>query len=72
MTAVRRKNKAEALDLNKVEIQMEIDTGASLSIVNEKTWLEIGDIQDIQGTLKTCTGEHVQNIRESKVQIQYK
>ena len=51
---------------------MEIDTGGSLSIVNEKNWLEIGDIQDLQGTLKTCTGEHVQILGKSKVQIQYK
>ena len=48
---------------------MEVDTGASLSIVNEKTWLKIGDLQDLQGaevTLKSYTGEHVQILGKSE------
>ena len=59
--------------MNNLPVQMELDTGASLSLLNKQTYDKIPNLQlqptDVQ--LKTCTGEVLQILGEAKVTVNY-
>ena len=59
--------------VNNTPVQMELDTAASLSLLNKATYEKIPGLQlqstDVQ--LKTYTGEVVQILGEAKVTINY-
>jgi len=58
------------------EVTMEIDTGASLSLINEDTWRRLGKdrsvLQESQVHLQTYTGEEIPILRSCSVTVQYK
>ena len=61
------------ITVNDLPIQMELDTGASLSLLNQQTYKKVPNLQlqptDVQ--LKTYTGEVVQILGEAKVTVNY-
>ena len=63
--------------LNKVPIQMELDTGASLSVLNESTYRVIqaqafaSPLQATQRKLRTYTGENIKVLGITQVQARY-
>ena len=61
------------LTVNYLPVQMELDTGASLSLLNKQTYDKIPNLQlqptDVQ--LKTYTGEVLQILGEAKVTVSY-
>ena len=58
------------------EVTMEIDTGASLSLINEDTWRRLGKdrsvLQESQVHLQTYTGEEIPIFGSCSVTVQYK
>ena len=64
------------ISLNQVEIPMELDTGASLSVISEMTYQKIWDglgppLQPTDVRLKTYTGETLQVKGKINVHVQY-
>ena len=65
------------VNINGIHVDMEIDTGASLSILSEKTNQDIAQQTDIspleesQVTLKTYTGEVIRVLGITKVNARY-
>ena len=55
-------------------LQMELDTGASVSIVSEKTWKALPQAPNLQRSpikLKTYTGQELRVLGQATVQVQY-
>ena len=65
------------VSINRIHVDMELDTGASLSILSEKTYQDIAQQTDIspleesQVTLKTYTGEVIKVLGITKVNARY-
>ena len=62
------------LRINGVPVPMELDTGASVSLVSEKTWrkqLQEVPLQHSDTTMRTYTGEGIKVLRQVMVQIEY-
>ena len=60
--------------INGVPVPMELDTGASVSLVSEKTWrkqLQEVPLQHSDTTLRTYTGEGIKVLGQVMVQIEY-
>lgn len=59
--------------LNGVPIKMELDTGASLSVINEATYqqLQAPPLRPSECKLRTYTGENIQVLGISEVKVQY-
>ena len=59
--------------MNNLPVQMDLDTGASLSLLNKQTYDKISNLQlrptDVQ--VKTYTGEVLQILGEAKVMLNY-
>ena len=68
-----------AVELNGLEVQMELDTGASLSVIGEDIFDQLKNIegsslnlQNTKLTLKTYTGEVIPVLGELLVEVKYK
>ena len=60
--------------INSVPVSMELDTGASVSLVSEKTWrkqLQEVPLQHSDTTLRTYTGEGIKVLGQVMVQIEF-
>ena len=61
-------------EVNGVPLEMELDTGASVSIVPEKTWKDRFPGVQLENTgiqLKTCTGEELRVLGQIQVRVKY-
>ena len=62
------------LTLDGNPVQMELDTGASLSIISEKMWrstLQAPVLAQSRVQLRTYTGQHLKILGEKVVKVQY-
>ena len=60
--------------MNEVQIKMQLDTGASLSIISEETYKKLGDTRDLQdplAELQTYTGDVIQLMGRLPVKVSY-
>ena len=60
--------------INSVDLSMELDTGASLSVISEQQWrdnLDEFELEDSDVRLKTYTGEELKIIGQAMVKINY-
>ena len=62
------------MKINSVDLSMELDTGASLSVISEQQWrdnLDEFELEDSDVRLKTYTGEELKIIGQAMVKINY-
>ena len=60
--------------INGSELQMEVDTGASLSIISESTYLSLiapSELKSTDLTLQTYTGENIVVLGSLEVNVSY-
>lgn len=68
---------AVAVMVNHSELEMEIDTGASVSVISEATYRRLWDanhappIRNSTGTLRTYTGEDIKVVGAVQVELQH-
>ena len=67
------------VELNGLEVKMEVDTGASLSVIGENVYNQLNNIegsplklQDTKLTLKSYTGEIIPVLGKLSVEVKYK
>ena len=63
------------LKVNGIDLEMELDTGATLSVISEQTYHKSGKappLKTITTQLTTYTGEAIEILGEVEVTVQYK
>ena len=64
------------VELNRLEVKMELDTGASLSVISEDVYTQLksieGSLKETKLTLKSYTGEIIPVLGTLSVEVKYK